>query len=85
MQGINVMQGSVSLKYGNSRCFWSIIATVFILQENVERRKCTECKAGTFSLQVDNPKGCTKCFCFGRSEDCEQAPYMWTEVRICSD
>ena len=52
------------------------------MQENVDRRKCTECKEGTFSMQIDNPKGCTKCFCFGRSDQCEQAPYMWTEVRF---
>ncbi|XP_064625988.1 laminin subunit alpha lam-3-like [Lineus longissimus] len=49
-------------------------------KENVVRKKCNKCKKGTFSLDPTNPRGCTECFCFGRTDECEQAPYVWTRV-----
>ena len=37
------------------------------------------------TLSASNKVGCTECFCFGRSRECSQAPYSWTQVRyICS-
>ena len=43
-------------------------------------QKCRSCKAGTFSLQEDNAKGCTECFCFGRSSNCRQANMKWSQL-----
>ena len=43
-------------------------------------KKCASCQRGYFGLSQLNSEGCTKCFCFGRSGDCEQAPYSWTQV-----
>lgn len=48
---------------------------------NVEGKKCDVCKKGTFGLQVDNPNGCTACFCFGRSASCTQAGLHWSQIK----
>lgn len=42
-------------------------------KKNVEGRSCERCKEGTYNLQKNNPEGCTKCFCFGKTTRCEQA------------
>ncbi|XP_044311344.1 laminin subunit alpha-5 isoform X3 [Varanus komodoensis] len=42
-------------------------------KENVEGPKCDQCHLGTFSLDASNPKGCTKCFCFGATDRCHSA------------
>ena len=44
-------------------------------------KKCASCQRGYFGLSQVNTEGCTKCFCFGRSRDCKQAPHSWTQVR----
>ncbi|KAL8600730.1 hypothetical protein ACOMHN_057318 [Nucella lapillus] len=49
-------------------------------KENVEGEQCDRCAPGTFSLRGDNPKGCTECYCFHRSQQCSQAPYVWATV-----
>ncbi|KAF2978342.1 hypothetical protein EK904_004374 [Melospiza melodia maxima] len=41
--------------------------------ENVEGPRCDQCRLGTFSLDATNPKGCTKCFCFGATDRCRSA------------
>ncbi|XP_076751939.1 wing blister [Xylocopa sonorina] len=51
-------------------------------KEHVLGRQCNECKEGTFGLAVDNPKGCTECFCFGRSTSCQQAGLSWGQRRL---
>ena len=43
-------------------------------------KKCASCQPGYFGLSQLSSEGCTKCFCFGRSGDCDQAPYSWTQV-----
>uniref|UniRef100_A0A8C3MQ95 Laminin subunit alpha-5 n=1 Tax=Geospiza parvula TaxID=87175 RepID=A0A8C3MQ95_GEOPR len=42
-------------------------------KENVEGLRCDQCRLGTFSLDAANPKGCTKCFCFGATDRCRSA------------
>ncbi|KAM9371956.1 LOW QUALITY PROTEIN: laminin subunit alpha-5 [Phaethornis superciliosus] len=42
-------------------------------KENVEGPRCDQCRLGTFSLDANNPKGCTKCFCFGATDRCRSA------------
>uniref|UniRef100_A0A670I4A0 Laminin subunit alpha-5 n=1 Tax=Podarcis muralis TaxID=64176 RepID=A0A670I4A0_PODMU len=42
-------------------------------KENVEGARCDQCHLGTFSLDASNPKGCTRCFCFGATDRCHSA------------
>lgn len=35
---------------------------------------------GTFSLDAANPKGCTRCFCFGATERCQSSTHTRQEV-----
>lgn len=42
-------------------------------KENVEGPRCDQCHLGTFSLDANNPKGCTSCFCFGATDRCHSA------------
>ncbi|KAK7503934.1 hypothetical protein BaRGS_00004666, partial [Batillaria attramentaria] len=49
---------------------------------NVEGLQCDRCRPGSFSLRPDNPKGCTECFCFLRSQECAQAPYAWSSITV---
>uniref|UniRef100_A0A8C8RBX0 Laminin subunit alpha-5 n=1 Tax=Pelusios castaneus TaxID=367368 RepID=A0A8C8RBX0_9SAUR len=42
-------------------------------KENVEGVRCDQCRLGTFSLDANNPKGCTRCFCFGATDRCRSA------------
>nr|XP_040569600.1 laminin subunit alpha-1-like isoform X1 [Lepeophtheirus salmonis] len=49
-------------------------------KENVEGKKCASCKLGTFGLSLENPLGCTNCFCFDRTQSCTQADYFWTQL-----
>ncbi|XP_033109167.1 laminin subunit alpha-like [Anneissia japonica] len=44
-----------------------------LCKENVEGDFCSECKQGTFSLEERNPRGCTSCFCFGITTECQIA------------
>ncbi|XP_055635054.1 laminin subunit alpha-1 isoform X2 [Toxorhynchites rutilus septentrionalis] len=45
-------------------------------------QKCDQCKSATFGLAAVNPDGCTRCFCFGRSQDCEQSDLSWGQIRL---
>ncbi|XP_044750495.1 laminin subunit alpha-1 [Coccinella septempunctata] len=49
-------------------------------KEFVEGKKCNECKHGTFGLDKNNPQGCIKCFCFGRSNTCTALDYTWDQL-----
>lgn len=42
--------------------------------------RCDQCRLGTFSLDAANPKGCTRCFCFGATERCGSSPHTRREV-----
>lgn len=50
-------------------CFNSLF---FGCQDNVGGGGCDECKKGSFGLSGPNPDGCSPCFCFGVSSDCEE-------------
>lgn len=49
-------------------------------QENVQGPRCDQCRLGTFSLDAANPKGCTRCFCFGATERCRGSAHARREV-----
>lgn len=42
--------------------------------------KCDQCDANSFSLDHTNPKGCTECFCFNRTNFCVQNSLVWQQV-----
>ena len=46
----------------------------------MEGKKCASCVPGTFGLTLENPEGCTKCFCFGRTSQCHQGNYVWIQL-----
>ncbi|XP_012581235.1 PREDICTED: laminin subunit alpha-3 [Condylura cristata] len=42
-----------------------------LCKENVEGTTCSVCREGSFYLNPANPKGCTRCFCFGVNNRCQ--------------
>ncbi|KFD56293.1 hypothetical protein M513_02748 [Trichuris suis] len=49
-------------------------------KKNVRGKKCSECQPFSFSLEDDNPDGCTECFCFDRTNFCIQSSYVWQQI-----
>uniref|UniRef100_A0A8C4R7U6 Uncharacterized protein n=1 Tax=Eptatretus burgeri TaxID=7764 RepID=A0A8C4R7U6_EPTBU len=51
-----------------------------LCKENVEGTRCDTCIEGSFLLEASNPKGCTKCFCFGVTNRCESTKKRRTQI-----
>lgn len=49
-------------------------------KSNVQGLGCDVCKEGTFNIQANNPEGCTKCFCFGKTNRCTSANLYKTYI-----
>ncbi len=42
----------------------------------------SRCRPGYFNLDITNPDGCTKCFCYGHASTCQSAPnYYYNPIR----
>lgn len=50
-------------------------------KELVTGLKCDTCRQATFGLSHSNPHGCTRCYCFGRSQECQQSDLSWGQIR----
>lgn len=50
-------------------------------KDNVFGRQCDQCQLGTFNLEEKNPAGCTKCFCFGRTDRCSSSILWWKQIQ----
>ncbi|KAH0622297.1 hypothetical protein JD844_024476 [Phrynosoma platyrhinos] len=51
---------------------------------NVEGVYCDRCKAGRFGLSARNPLGCSSCYCFGLTSQCNEAKglvRMWLTLK----
>ena len=55
-----------------------------VCKQNVEGRKCDRCRSGHFKIDMDNDFGCTPCFCFGHTSNCDAAPNYFQSM-ITSD
>ncbi|XP_078071724.1 laminin subunit alpha-3 [Mustelus asterias] len=44
-----------------------------LCKENVVGARCDTCRPGSFHLDPANPKGCTSCFCFGVTNECQSS------------
>lgn len=44
--------------------------------------KCNKCRQATFGLSAFNPQGCSRCFCFGRSQECQESSLTWGQLRL---
>ena len=40
------------------------------------------CRQATFGLSRNNTDGCTRCFCFGRSQNCHQSDLSWGQIKL---
>ncbi|XP_074042938.1 laminin subunit alpha-2 isoform X2 [Leptinotarsa decemlineata] len=49
-------------------------------KENVQGKHCDRCKMNNYGLAKENPEGCSNCFCFGRTTQCEDALHRWNEI-----
>ncbi|XP_022314761.2 laminin subunit alpha-like [Crassostrea virginica] len=52
-----------------------------LCKENVAAPDCDRCESGSFDLDPMNPKGCTKCFCFGTTTRCTSSSLVWAKHR----
>ncbi|KAK3091660.1 hypothetical protein FSP39_021617 [Pinctada imbricata] len=55
-----------------------------LCKDNVAEPDCRDCEPGSFYLNPMNPKGCTKCFCFGVTTACGSSDLVWEEFQDMS-
>ncbi|XP_059094696.1 laminin subunit gamma-1-like isoform X3 [Tigriopus californicus] len=53
-------------------------------KQNVEGQRCDRCKAGHFHIDKGNEFGCTPCFCYGHTSECDLSG-GFTQTVIRSD
>ncbi|XP_075540319.1 terribly reduced optic lobes isoform X23 [Dermacentor variabilis] len=51
-------------------------------KSNVQGKNCNRCKEGYFNLEASNQEGCSRCFCFGVTEQCSSSSYYRSEVKM---
>ncbi|KAI1902257.1 hypothetical protein AGOR_G00042840 [Albula goreensis] len=44
-----------------------------LCKKNVVGAKCDRCREGSFHFDESNPSGCTSCFCFGATNQCQSS------------
>ncbi|XP_076001162.1 laminin subunit alpha-3-like [Genypterus blacodes] len=44
-----------------------------LCKRNVAGVRCDACQAGSFYFDPSNPQGCTRCFCFGATDQCQSS------------
>jgi len=54
-------------------------------KKHVSGLKCDKCVEGAFSLETWHPLGCTKCFCFERSTECQQSERLYWRQQYAPD
>lgn len=54
--------------------------SVCLCKQNVHGQACDLCKEGKFHISESNPKGCTECFCFGKSSRCSSSNLYLSQV-----
>lgn len=52
-----------------------------LCKQLVTGKKCDTCRQSTFGLSENNDVGCIRCFCFGRSQECEESDLIWGQIR----
>ncbi|KAL5277341.1 LAMC3 family protein [Megaselia abdita] len=57
---------------------------ICLCKDNVEGRRCRECRPGFFNLDLDNRFGCTPCFCYGHTSECQSA-FGFSQVSMNSN
>ncbi|XP_051908452.1 laminin subunit alpha-2 isoform X2 [Hippocampus zosterae] len=53
-------------------------------KENVMGHHCDRCKPNTFGLSLQNPLGCSNCYCYGLTQSCTESQglvRMWLTLR----
>ncbi|KAL0280200.1 UNVERIFIED_CONTAM: hypothetical protein PYX00_001570 [Menopon gallinae] len=54
-------------------------------KNNVYGLACDLCKEGTFHISAENPDGCTKCFCFGKTTRCSSSNLYRSQITSFED
>ncbi len=67
---INGTTDNICDAYGHCSC-----------KDNLHDPHCETCIDGTFNLEARNPKGCTKCFCFGQTERCDSSSSVFKTIQ----
>uniref|UniRef100_A0A146MHL0 Laminin subunit alpha n=2 Tax=Lygus hesperus TaxID=30085 RepID=A0A146MHL0_LYGHE len=56
-----------------------------LCKDNVEGLVCDVCKEGSFNIDENDPKGCTECFCFNRTNTCYSSRLYRTVILDLND